>query len=57
MAGNEPRNLLTSRTTYSFNEAIDYLKQRDRQPTKTDENVRWFNVKTGKEVVIGYTYI
>lgn len=30
MAGDKPRNLLTRGTTYSFNEAIDYLKQRDR---------------------------
>jgi len=54
MATNEPKDILTTntKTTYTFNEAIEYMKQKDRQPTI--ESVRWVNVKTGKEVMIGY---
>ena len=56
MAGTEPTNthITNTKTTYTFNEAIEYMKQKDRQPTRIGQSVRWFNVKTGEEVVIGY---
>jgi|688.fasta_scaffold554628_4 hypothetical protein len=56
MAGDEPTNLIRVNTTYTFDEAIEYKKQKDKQPTKIGEPpIRLINVKTGKEVVIGYT--
>lgn len=39
---------------YTFEEAIEYMKMRDRNPT--DAPIRWRSVKTGKEVVIGYVH-
>lgn len=54
MAGDGPNNLLTVKSTYTFNEAIDYLKQKDKNPTNIKESIRWVSVKTGKEVIIGY---
>ena len=55
MAGDEPKDLIRVKTTYTFNEAIEYMRMKDKQPTKIGETTRWINVKTGKEVVIGYT--
>lgn len=55
MAGDEPQDLIRVKATYTFNEAIEYMKMKDKQPTKIGETIRWINVKTGKEVVIGYT--
>ena len=54
MAGDEPKNLLRAKTTYTFNEAIEYMKMKDKQ-IWTGEIIRWTSVKTGKEVIIGYT--
>ena len=54
MSGGEPENLIRVKTTYTFYEAIEYLKAKDKQTTPTRENIRWFDVKTGKQVVIGY---
>ena len=54
MAGDEPKDLTRVKTTYTFNEAVEYMKMKDKQPTKTGETTRWVNVKTGKEVIIGY---
>jgi len=54
MAGNEPENLIrVRRRTYTFNEAVKYMKMKDKEPTIY--NIRWYNIKTGKEVIIGYT--
>ena len=53
MAGNEPTDMIRVKTTYTFKEAVEYLKRRDRQPTNM--NISWQNVKTGKRVYIGYT--
>jgi len=54
MAGDEPTNMLTvTKTTYSFNEAIELMKRRDRNPT-TSKPIQWRNAKTGKKVYIGY---
>lgn len=55
MAGNEPTDMIRVKTTYTFNEAIEYLKMRDKQPTNINETISWRNVKTGKRVYIGYT--
>lgn len=55
MAGNEPRDLISVKSTYTFNEAIEYMKRKDKQPTNINKPpVRWVDVKTGREVVIGY---
>lgn len=56
MSTNEPTDLIRIKTTYTFDEAIEYVKMKDKQPTNIGKPpVRWINVKTGKEVVIGYT--
>ena len=56
MAGDEPKDLIRAKTTYTFDEAIEYMKMKNKQPTKIGEPpIRWINVRTGKEVVIGYT--
>lgn len=56
MAGNEPTGLTTIKTTYTLDEASEYMKMKDKQPTNTGTlPIRWINVKTGKEVIIGYT--
>ena len=54
MAGNEPDNVIRVNTTYTFDEAIEYMKMKDKQLTN-HETIRWVDVKTGKEVIIGYT--
>jgi predicted HAD superfamily phosphohydrolase YqeG len=56
MAGDEPTDLIKIKTTYTFNEAIEYMKLRDKQPTKIGEKIRWTDVKTGKQVIIGYNF-
>ena len=56
MAGNELNNVIRVKTTYSFEEAIEYLKIRGKSPTNVEDPIRWKNVNTGKEVIIGYTY-
>jgi alanyl-tRNA synthetase len=49
MATDEPTNLIRVKTTYTFDEAIEYMKQKDKQPTKISEQpIRWVNVKTVK---------
>lgn len=53
MAGNEPSESFRVKTTYTFNEAIEYMKHRDRYPTR--ETIQWVNAKTGEPVSIGYT--
>lgn len=53
MATNEPYEVLRVKTTYTFNEAIEYMKERDRYPTT--KSINWVNAKTGKPVSIGYT--
>ena len=54
MIDNDPKYLIRVKTAYTFDEAIEYMKMKDKQPTKIGElPVRWINVKTGKEVVIG----
>lgn len=56
MAGNEPKDLIRIKTTYTFAEAIKYMKMKDKQPTNLyEQTTHWVNVRTGKEVVIGYT--
>ncbi len=55
MATDEPTQLTKANPTYTFEEAIAYMKSKDNQPTKTEETIRWFNTKNGKEVVLGYS--
>lgn len=38
---------------FSFNEAIEFMKYIDKQPT--GHTINWVNAKTGKPVAIGYT--
>ena len=38
---------------YTFNEAIEYMKLRDKYPTT--KQIRWVNAKTGEPVSIGYS--
>jgi len=40
------------KTTFTFTEAIEYMKLRDRNPTTN--NIVWFDSKTKKRVSIGY---
>lgn len=44
-----------TKTTYTFNEAIEYMKRKDRNPTRINQTVRWKDSVTGNEVYIGYT--
>ena len=53
MAGDEPTDMIRVKTTYTFNEAIEEMKRRDRNPT-TSKPIQWVNAKTGKPVYIGY---
>ena len=53
MAGDEPTNFIRVEKTYTFNQAIEYMKARDRHPT--NGTIRWSDAKTGKKVYIGYT--
>lgn len=55
MATDEPTELTKANPTYTFEEAIAYMKSKDKQPTKTEETTRWFNTKTGEEVIAGYS--
>ena len=45
---------MSPKKTYTFNEAIEYMKERDKYPTKRP--ISWVNVKTGKPVIIGYNH-
>lgn len=58
MAGNEQVTSIVMKSVYSFSEAIEYIKRQDKKPTDISgkQRVRWFNVKTGNEVVIGCNY-
>jgi len=40
--------------TYTFNEAIEFMKMLDKYPTHPTKSVRWVNSKTKKPVIIGY---
>jgi hypothetical protein len=51
MVWNEPINL---NRVYTFDEAVEYMKIKDKEPTKIGKTIRWINVKTGKQVVIEY---
>jgi len=53
MAGDEYNDVVRIKTTYTFNEAIDYMKMKDKNPTK--EVIHWVDVNTGREIIIGYT--
>ncbi len=53
MAGDEPIDFIRVKTTYTFDEAIEYMKMKNKQPTKIGETIIWTDVKTGKKVVIG----
>lgn len=37
---------------YTLGEAIEYMKMRDRQPTRS--SIRWVDVKSGEQVSIIY---
>jgi len=39
--------------TYTFDEAIEYMKMLDSFPTG-DNSVNWVNARTGQPVAIGY---
>lgn len=57
MAGDEPTDLIKVKTVYTLNEAIEYMKRNDNQPINIDKSpISWVDVKTGKQVVIGYNY-
>lgn len=56
MAGNELCETLHVKSVYTFDEAISYMKQLDKEPTSFLTRPRWVNVKTNKEVYIGYNY-
>jgi hypothetical protein len=53
MAGNEP-NYLTNKS-FSISQAVEFMKLRDKNPTKFNETIVWVNSKNGKRVSIGYT--
>lgn len=53
MAGDEPRDITRVKTTYSYKEAFEYLKRKNGQPTNLNERTRWFNARTGREVILG----
>jgi len=53
MAGDEPKNMLTTKTIYTFNEAIELMKRRDRYTTNK-RPIQWIDAKTKKRVHIGY---
>lgn len=56
MAGDEPKDIIRVKSTYTINEAIEYMKTKDKQPTKISEPpISWIDVKTGKQIVLGYT--
>ena len=55
MATREPENVIRVKTTYTFAEAIEYLKVRDKQATNINESINWYDVKTGEKVYIGYS--
>lgn len=40
-------------TTYTFNEAIEYIKRRNLSPTT--RTISWRDSKTGEPVIIGCT--
>ena len=53
MATNEPYQGISVKLTYTFNEAIRYMKEREKFPTA--QSINWVDAKTGKPVAIGYT--
>ena len=53
MVGDKPKISESFSKTYTFNEAVEYMKMKDKEPTFY--TIRWRNVRTGKEVIIGYT--
>lgn len=53
MAGNEP-NYLTNKS-FTTTQAVEFMKLRDKNPTKVTENVIWVDTKNGKRVSIGYS--
>ena len=44
---------INTKISYTFDEAIEYMKQRDKYPTTN--NIHWSDAKTGKPVSIGYS--
>lgn len=54
MGGNEI-TLTDIKKTYTFNEAVEYVKEKERHTTDTDRNTSWIDVNTGKEVIIAYS--
>lgn len=56
MASTEPHNIYpTSGRVYTFSEAIEFMKMRDKYGSITQPPIRWVDAKTGKPVSIGYT--
>lgn len=45
---------ITIRNIYTFDEAIEFMKQRDKWGT-TKPPIKWVYAKTGKPVAIGYS--
>lgn len=46
-------DLTSTKIVYTFQEAIEHMKMRDQN--LSDDPIRWRSVKTGREVIIGYT--
>ena len=44
-----------SHRRFTFSEAIEFMKYIDKQHTDINTSVSWRNIKTGKQVSIGYT--
>lgn len=44
-----------AKTEYTFEEAIEIMKIRDSIVTNPNERLIWRDVRTGREVIIGYT--
>lgn len=56
MAGDDIIYPTVGKMTYTFDEAIEYMKIKDKQATRINETLNWVDAKTGKKVIIGYTY-
>ena len=43
------------KTTYTFNEAIEYLKMRDKQPTKINETIESPTINNPANMAVCFT--
>lgn len=47
-----PHDVFRIKKTYTFNEAIEFMKMMDKYPTK--RTIKWVKADTKEPVVIGY---